>query len=422
MWKLDIEDVAVLEKTEGRQLSRHTPERMVAEALQAGCLSVASTYNEPTVSSEFAHEVFKLAKSKGLYTAYVTNGFESVETLNYLGPYLDAVNIDLKSFREKFYWEICGAHLNGVCETIRRCVAMGIHTEVTTLVIPGTNDSDAELRDIAQFLVSVDPRIPWHVSAYHDDYKFQGLGRTPVQTLQRAASIGKKAGLLYIYMGNVSHSDSRVTNCPKCGAKLVDRDWGHAKIRMKNGRCSCGVVIPGLWADADNRPPKLDSVPAALAGGVQPSGPSGAPGSTRVVFYATKGGTAKRFAEMVANRHGFDLRDISDLTVEELQKLQKVVFSVATYGRGDPPASALGFWKALNEVKGLNVKGGIEFAVIGCGSSSFGKSFGGFARNLEDRLCALGLRKVKDAIVRDEDQDGADDGNIAAWINGLKFN
>jgi molybdenum cofactor biosynthesis enzyme MoaA len=149
MWKLDIEDVAALERTEGRRLRHHTPDGVVSEALRTGCRSIASTYSEPTVSSEFSFDVFRLAKAAGLFTVYVTNGFESVETLNYLGPHLDAVNIDLKAFREPFYAAVCGAHLGGVCDTIRRCVAMGIHTEVTTLVIPGENDSDAELRDVA---------------------------------------------------------------------------------------------------------------------------------------------------------------------------------------------------------------------------------------------------------------------------------
>ena len=422
MWKLDIEDVAALESSEGRRLRKHTPEEMVREAIETGCVSIASTYNEPTVSSEFSFEVFRLAKAKGLHTIYVTNGFESVETLNYLGPYLDAVNIDLKSFREKFYSQICGAHLKGVCDTIRRCVAMGIHTEVTTLVIPGENDSDSELRDIAEFLVSVNPEIVWHVSAYHDDYKFQGRGRTPLQTLQRAAQIGKDAGLCYIYMGNVHAPGARETICPSCGKELVYRDWGNAKISMKGGKCTCGRVVPGLFRDANNLRPKLDHVPPELIDlkAAPTTTPVPVAMARDVVFYSTKGGTSKHFAEEIGQRLQFPVEDISNLNVQRLSELERVVFAVATYGRGAPPPSAIAFWNELKDVKELPVARPIQFAILGCGSSSFSATFVGFAKSLDEKLQSLGLREVIPMCARDEMEDD-DDAKVLEWAQAIKF-
>ena len=419
MWKLDLEDVKCLKKSDIGVLDQFTPKEMVTAALKTGCKSIASTYNEPTVTSEFSHEVFKLAKEKGLHTVYVTNGFESVETLNYLAPYLDAVNIDLKSFRDKFYGEICGANVKGVCDTIKRCVAMGIHTEVTTLVIPGANDSDEELRDIAQFLASVDKEIVWHVSAYHDDYKFFGRGRTPVSTLERAVKIGKEAGLLYIYMGNVAGGDSHLTRCPNCGKELVDRDWGSARIYMKGGKCSCGVVVPGLFEDATHLKPKLNTVPVELVEVAKAPEAANADASD-VVFYATKTGTSKQFAEEIGKRLGFHVEDIENLTLDRFcSNIRRAVFVVATYGRGKPPVSAVPFWESLSGVK--EWKGGpVQFAVLGCGSSSFLKTFVGFAKDLEAKLQSLGMTEVAPLCTRDENEDGEDE-KVREWMGTLKF-
>jgi pyruvate formate lyase activating enzyme len=412
MWKLDIEDVAALDQTEGRRLLCYTPEQMVSEAMAKGCRSIASTYNEPTVSSEFSYQVFKLAKSKGLLTVYVTNGFESVETLNYLGPYLDAVNIDLKAFREPFYADICGAHLEGVCDTIRRCVAMGIHTEVTTLVIPGENDSGAELRDVASFLASVDPDIPWHVSAYHDDYKFEGRGRTPAATLERARKIGRAAGLKYVYMGNVNASDAKTTYCPKCRRVLVEREWGSAKFRMKGAKCSCGEVVPGLWEDACHLKPKLLAVPAALTP-VDPV-PAIARGREAVLYGGMKG-TARRFAEEVGHVLGFPVIDVA--AAKGLADFRRVVFVVSTYGRGAPPKSAAEFWAQLAEAQAVTDG---EFAVLGCGSSSYPATFCQFAKNLQQKMLALGFREVAPLCLRDE-LDKASDDKVRQWIGQVKF-
>jgi AmmeMemoRadiSam system radical SAM enzyme len=417
MWKLDIEDVATLEHSEGRRLAKYTPEQMVSEARRNGCLSIASTYNEPTVTSEFSYQVFKLAKSKGLFTVYVTNGFESVETLNLLGGVLDAVNIDLKSFREPFYSAICGAHLQGVCDTIRRTVAMGIHTEVTTLIIPSENDSDAELRDVATFLASVDPEIVWHISAYHDDYKFEGRGRTPIATLERAAAIGRSAGLRYVYMGNVRAYEGGTTKCPKCGRVLIERDWG-GRIRMERGRCSCGEVIPGLFKDASNLRPRLETVPPELAGDAGAE-PVGAVDVSDAVIFAGMNGTSKHFAEEAGGALGFPVLDLGSVAAPRVLRLRRVVFCVSTYGRGTPPRNAAEAWAGIAALAGQAAPGA-EFAVLGCGSLSFGVTFCGFAKAVQQKMLALGFKEVAPIFLRDELDKGSG-GRASQWIAQLKF-
>lgn len=248
MWKSDTTDISSLKAKDGRLLNRYTPEDIVNEAAESGCYSVASTYNEPTITSEFSYEVFKLAKKRGLHTIYITNGFESIETLNFLNAYLDAVNIDLKSFNEKFYEKVLGGILKGVCETIKRCHSNGIHTEVTTLLIPNENDSNEEISEVANFLSQLDKKMVWHVSAYFDSYKFVGKGKTPIKTLERAVDIGHKAGLEYVYMGNVNAESGMNTICPNCGRTLISRRFYDVDLNgLKNGQCVCGEVIPGLF-------------------------------------------------------------------------------------------------------------------------------------------------------------------------------
>jgi pyruvate-formate lyase-activating enzyme/flavodoxin len=385
----------------------------VRDAIANGCLSIASTYNEPTVSSEFSHATFKLAKEKGLYTAYVTNGYESEECLNYLGPYLDAVNIDLKSFSDEFYMKVCGAHLKPVCDTIKRCYAMGIHTEVTTLVIPGNNDSDEELTKTAEFIASVGKDIPWHLSAYHDAYKFSGLGHTPLKTLQRAYSIGKKAGLQFVYLGNVSAPEARVTKCPACENTLIDRAWFDAKVKIHGGKCKCGQVIPGLFVDADNRKPKLNSVPEILL-----SRPVerkvGLPKD--VVLYATQGGTSKEVAEKVAAAIGYAVHDINGVTVGEIASCNHVIFAVATYGRGAPPAAATSFWGSLQNSNDQLPQ--LKYTVIGLGSSGFAKTFCGFGKDLDAALQKLGATQMMELCTIDDQEDNPE--IVEKWIEGFK--
>lgn len=418
MWKLDIEDVKCLKQNDVGILEEYTPEEMVKHALRRGCKAIASTYNEPTISSEFSHEVFKLAKEKGLYTVYVTNGFESVETLNYLAPYLDAVNIDLKSFRDDFYNKICDANLEGVCITIRRCVEMGIHTEVTTLVIPGENDSDEELTDAANFLASIDKSIVWHLSAYHDDYLFHGRGVTPLSTLKRGQQIGYNAGLKYIYLGNVRCPDSNTTKCPKCGKKLIERSWHSANIMLKNGTCSCGEYIPGLFEDANHLKPKLNSVPEHLINISQQSNQQIKIANQNLVIYATKGGTSKQFAEKIAEKLGYEVLDIKYLNIEILSNLKNAVFCVSTYGKGKPPKSAQSFWNELTEFQGRLTD--LKFTVLGCGSSSF-QTFLKFAYDLESKLVSLGGNEVAPLFKHDEMDESDDSNNFDEWMSKLNF-
>jgi len=419
MWKLDIEDVGLLKENDVGRLKKVTPEQVVKAAIDNKCLSIASTYNEPTVTTEFSYQVFKLAKEKGLRTVYVTNGYESIECLEYLAPYLDAVNIDLKSFSDDFYLKICGAHLQPVCDTIRRCYAMGIHTEVTTLVIPKNNDSNEELKQTAEFLASVGVDIPWHVSAYHDDYMFEGLGHTPLSTLKRAAEIGKRAGLLYIYIGNAQSPEERITKCPKCGEVLIDRVWFGATIRMKKGCCvKCGERIPGLFSDADHMNEKLIKIPQDLRTSVFVQEPSKMEIPSDVVIYASNGGTAKRYAEMISSILSYPAIDIMSVDLKQMRKCKRIIFVVATYGKGSPPPSAQMFWEMLKDESSDQLKG-IKFAVMGCGSSSFPSSFCAFAHSLQERLAELGASSVTDLYERDE--DNSDEGGLQSWMNSLNF-
>jgi len=180
-----------------------TAEAIVKLALKHNTPSIAYTYNEPTIFVEYAHDIMVLAKDNGLKNVFVSNGYESEETLDYIGPYLDAINIDLKAFTDKFYNKVCGAKLQPVLDTIKRIYERGIWQEITTLLIPGENDSDEELKQIAEFIASVDKNIPWHISRFHPDYKMQDKDVTSLASLAKAKEIGLKAGLKNIYIGNV---------------------------------------------------------------------------------------------------------------------------------------------------------------------------------------------------------------------------
>ncbi len=224
------------------------PEEVVQAAKNHGCRSISYTYTEPTIYFEFAHDTAVLAKKEGLGNSFVTNGYMTPETLEVINPYLDACNVDLKSFREEFYQEMCKAHLEPVLQSIRMMKTLGIWVEITTLIIPGENDSDEELTAIARFIVGVDPDIPWHISRFHPDYNFTETAATPVETLRRACSIGKREGLRYIYIGNV-WGESEDTRCPNCGISLIQRSgFSIRKNRLVGEKCSsCGRAIAGVF-------------------------------------------------------------------------------------------------------------------------------------------------------------------------------
>lgn len=226
-----------------------SPESVVAEAAAAGCGSIAYTYTEPTVYLEFACDCSRLAHEQGLANVFVTNGFMSREAIDYMRPWLDAANIDLKSFRDSFYRETCKARLKPVLETIKEMKRQGIWIEITTLVVPGCNDSEEELSDIAGFIASVDKTIPWHISRFYPQYKMEDTPPTPVETLEKAYRIGKEKGLSYIYLGNLRTETGENTYCQGCGSLLVERrGYSIVKNRVVSGTCpSCNTIIPGLF-------------------------------------------------------------------------------------------------------------------------------------------------------------------------------
>jgi pyruvate formate lyase activating enzyme len=227
-----------------------TAAQFVRTALSHNARIVTSTYNEPLITSEWAVELFKEAKKAGLKTSYVSNGNGTPEVLAYIRPWVDLYKIDLKGFQDRNYRKLGGV-LQNVLDTIQRVHQMGFWLEIVTLVIPGFNDSPEELRDLARFLAGISRDIPWHVTAFHEDYKMTGNGNTPVSTLLRAAEIGKDEGLHFVYAGNLPRSVGTWENtyCPGCNILLIERS-GFRVLRMQvtNGRCpECARDIPGVW-------------------------------------------------------------------------------------------------------------------------------------------------------------------------------
>jgi len=226
------------------------PSEVVAAAARDGCRSISYTYTEPTVFFEFAYKTAKLAFEKGLRNIFVTNGYMTAEALEMITPYLDAANVDLKAFTDKYYKDLCGARLKHVQATLKLMKTNGIFVEVTTLIVPGLNDDPAELRDLAAFIaqdLGVD--TPWHISRFHPTYKLIDRAPTPVKTLTTARKIGLKAGLRYVYTGNVPGNAAENTFCYSCGEMVIERrGFQVGKLRIKNGQCEkCGAQIDGVW-------------------------------------------------------------------------------------------------------------------------------------------------------------------------------
>jgi len=224
------------------------PEDIVRAALKHNCKSISYTYTEPTIFFELAYDTARLAHEAGLKNVFVTNGYITKEALTEIRPYLDAANIDLKGFQPEFYRKVCGAKLEHVLDAIRLYHEFGIWIELTTLIIPGHNDGEEELRDIARFIASVDPDIPWHVTQFHPTYKLLDLPRTPVETLRKARKVGLSEGIRYVYEGNVPGEGGENTYCHECGETLIAR-FGYilSQYRVDGGRCGkCGAQIPGV--------------------------------------------------------------------------------------------------------------------------------------------------------------------------------
>jgi pyruvate formate lyase activating enzyme len=225
-----------------------SPPEVVEEALKNGCRSISYTYTEPTIFFEYAFDTAKLAREAGLYNVFVTNGYMTRRALETIRPYLTAANVDLKSFSDASYKNNCKARLQPVLDTITAMKSLGIWVEVTTLVIPGENDSDNELKQIAEFLAGVDRMIPWHISRFHPDYEFSDHEATPLLTLSRAREIGQQAGLHYVYVGNVPEGAS--TFCHQCRRSIIERRFmGLKSQHLQDGRCIfCGAKIAGVWS------------------------------------------------------------------------------------------------------------------------------------------------------------------------------
>ena len=225
------------------------PEAVVRAALDEGCRSISYTYTEPTIFFEYAEDTARLAREAGLANNFVTNGYMTADALEAIHPVLDAANVDLKAFRDETYKKVCGARLGPVLDSIRLMKTLGIWLEVTTLVVPGLNDGPTELAEIARFIASVDPDIPWHISRFHPDFEYTQAPPTPVSTLRAAAAAGRGEGLRWIYVGNVP-GESEDTLCRTCGTVLIRRS-GFTVVAnaLVGSRCpSCGTALAGRFS------------------------------------------------------------------------------------------------------------------------------------------------------------------------------
>jgi pyruvate formate lyase activating enzyme len=228
-----------------------TPEEVVSAALQNNCKSISYTYTEPTIFFEYAYDCAGAAHEKGIKNVFVSNGYTGKEAVHLIAPLLDANNIDLKG-NDDFYREICGAKLEPVKETIRLMKELGVWVEITTLIIPDLNDSEKDLTEIAEFISSVDPAMPWHVSQFYPTYKLMDKPRTPLSKLREARQIGQKAGLKFVYEGNVPGEGGENTYCPFCKELLIER-YGYriSANRIQESRCpKCKSVIEGIWQES----------------------------------------------------------------------------------------------------------------------------------------------------------------------------
>ncbi len=225
-----------------------TPERLVQQAKASGATIIAYTYTEPTVFFELAYDTSALAKKEGIRNVFVSNGYMSREAADEIIPYLDAINIDLKAFSEETYRRYCGGTLQPVLDTIERMAAAGVWVEVTTLVIPGRNDTRQELGWMAEFLRGVSADIPWHLSRFVPAYQLFDRPPTPVAKLREARAIGRDAGLRYVYVGNIP-GEGEHTVCPNCGSLLLRRfGFEVEEDRLNEGRCpDCEEPIAGVW-------------------------------------------------------------------------------------------------------------------------------------------------------------------------------
>ena len=226
-----------------------SPEQIAHAAHRAGCASVAYTYTEPTIFAEYALDTAREAQTLGLKNVFVSNGYMTPELLHEMAGLIDGINVDLKAGRGEFYHKISGAALKPVLENLKLIQQLGIWLEVTTLVIPGLNDDDGELRWVAEYIFNeLGPDVPWHISRFYPAYKMTDVPPTPAATLERAWQIGQDVGLHYVYVGNVPGHHTESTVCPGCGAAVIERFGYQVHVRgLRDGVCTkCGTAIAGV--------------------------------------------------------------------------------------------------------------------------------------------------------------------------------
>jgi len=226
-----------------------TSEQVVDDALKNGNKIIAFTYNEPTVFYEYMFDVAKLAHEKGLKTAVVSSGYINVEPLKELLPHIDAYKIDLKSFKEEFYQKFTGGHLAPVLEAMKIIKEKGVWLEIVNLLIPGENDSEEEIRDMAKWIKeNLGDDVPLHFSAFHPDYKLQNLPPTPSETLIRARQIAMEEGLKFVYTGNIVYPEGESSYCPQSKTLAIGRQGYMITVNnLVDGKCLDGEQIPGIW-------------------------------------------------------------------------------------------------------------------------------------------------------------------------------
>lgn len=222
------------------------PEEVVDAAVAGGAATIAYTYTEPTIFMEYALDCARLAQKEGLGNVFVTNGFQTPEAVQAMTGLIDAANVDLKAFTDEFYRKNCQGQLQPVLDTIANMHEASIHVEVTTLIVPGRNDSEEELRGIARFLAGISPSLPWHISRFHPDYMATDIPATPIESMMLAERLGREAGLRYVYLGNVLTEEGQNTRCPGCGEVLVRRTgFGRTSVHISEARCpKCGRDVP----------------------------------------------------------------------------------------------------------------------------------------------------------------------------------
>jgi pyruvate formate lyase activating enzyme len=225
------------------------PREIVETAVRQDCASVSYTYTEPTIFFEYALDTARLARRSGLANCFVSNGYMTPEAIEMIRPWLDAINVDLKSFRDETYRQFIGARLEPVLDSIRAFREAGVWIELTTLIVPGMNDSEEELRDIARFIAGLDPNIPWHVSRFFPRYQMNGIPPTPEAIMRRAFEMGTEEGLRFVYCGNIMMTGREDTRCPQCGTVVIERTGRSGRSLLDaDGSCpDCKNPIPGVW-------------------------------------------------------------------------------------------------------------------------------------------------------------------------------